>query len=163
MLRFSFEMISFSRVSSPMQTKASEKKTDENIFATPGSSSLPFAPGTKAPLDCSTLKTSEAATKPRMNFGNFSQTIPSDGFWPPAPPRAERYSAMKKATTPINTFWAALMITACWLATSPTIRLDAATPDVVSIVPPIHAPATSSATSGVNRCGRIQWASHGIR
>ena len=55
------------------------------------------------------------------------------------------------------------MITACWLATSPTIMLDAATPDVVSIVPPIHAPATSSATSGANRCGRIRFASHGMR
>ena len=31
---------------------------------------------------------------------------------------------MKKATTPISTFCAALMITACWLATSPTIMLD---------------------------------------
>ena len=70
---------------------------------------------------------------------------------------------MKNATTPISTFCAALMITACWLATSPTIMLDAATPEVVSIVPPIHAPATSSATSGANRCGRIRFASHGMR
>ena len=50
---------------------------------------------------------------------------------------------MKKATTPIRTFCAALMITACWFAISPAIVLDAATPDVVSIVPPIHAPDTS--------------------
>ena len=71
---------------------------------------------------------------------------------------------MKNATTPISTFCAALMMTACWLATSPTIMLDAATPDVVSIVPPIHAPATSCTTCGSSKiCGRIACASHGIR
>ena len=73
-----------------MQTKASEKKTVENILATPGSASLPRASGTKTPPDCSRLKTSEAATKPRINFGNFSHTIPSEGAWPPCPLRAER-------------------------------------------------------------------------
>ena len=70
---------------------------------------------------------------------------------------------MKKATTPISTFCAALMMTACRLAASPIISLEATTPDVVSIVPPIHAPATSCATEGSNRCGRISPASHGMR
>ena len=62
-----------------MQTNASEKKTEENIFATPGSRSLPLAPGTKRPFDWQRLNTSDAATKPMMNLGNFSQTMPSDG------------------------------------------------------------------------------------
>ena len=61
------------------QTKASEKKTVENILATPGSASLPFASAVNRPLLCRMLKTSEAATKPMMNFGNFSHTMPSDG------------------------------------------------------------------------------------
>ena len=43
------------------------------------------------------------------------------------------------------------MMTAWLLAVSPTIMLEAATPDVVSIVPPIHAPATSWATSAGKR------------
>ena len=48
-LRFSFEMISLRRVSSPTQTNASEKKSVENILATPGSASLPRASGVKSP------------------------------------------------------------------------------------------------------------------
>ena len=78
-LRFSFETISFRRVSSPTQTKASEKKTVENILATPGSASLPFTSAVNRPLLCRMLKTSEAATKPMMTFGNFSHTMSSDG------------------------------------------------------------------------------------
>ena len=47
---------------------------------------------------------------------------------------------------------------------TPQTRTDAATPDVVSIVPPIHAPATSCTTCGSSKiCGRIACANHGIR
>ena len=42
-LRFSREMMSFSRVSSPTHTKARLKKSELNILATPGSTSLPLA------------------------------------------------------------------------------------------------------------------------
>lgn len=71
---------------------------------------------------------------------------------------------MKKATTPISTFCAALMMTACRLARSLTIMLEAATPDVVSIVPPIHAPATSCTVSGLSKSsGSSHEASHGMR
>ncbi len=55
------------------------------------------------------------------------------------------------------------MMTACDSASRPTISLDATTPDVVSIVPPIHAPATSCATAGSNSRGRTSPASHGMR
>ena len=89
-MRFSFETMSLRRVSRPMQTKASEKKTVENIFATPGSSSLPLAPNVKRPFDWQRLKTSDAATNPRMNLGNFSHTMPSEGACPPFSPRVER-------------------------------------------------------------------------
>ena len=79
-LRFSRETISLRRVSSPTQTKASEKNTVENILATPGSASLPLASAVKSAVSPgNTLNTSDAATKPMMNFGNFSHTIPSDG------------------------------------------------------------------------------------
>ena len=68
------------------------KKTVETIFATPGSTSFPRASGTKNPPDCNRLKTNEAATNPKINFGNFSQTMPSEGSCRPAPVprRAER-------------------------------------------------------------------------
>jgi len=49
-LRFSRETISLRRVSSPTQTKASEKNTVENILATPGSASLPLASAVKRPF-----------------------------------------------------------------------------------------------------------------
>lgn len=88
---------------------------------------------------------------------------------------------MKKATTPISTFCAALITTACDLAVramspaaagsgaasaihSVASSLAATTPDVVSIVPPSHAPATSCSVCGSSKSsGRIVRASHGMR
>ena len=62
-----------------MQTNANEKNTVENIFAAPVWASFPEAAGTKRPFAEQRLKTSDAKTKPRMNLGNFSHTIPSEG------------------------------------------------------------------------------------
>jgi dolichol-phosphate mannosyltransferase len=50
---------------------------------------------------------------------------------------------MKNATTPISTFCVALTTMAVFCATSPAISDEAPTPEVVSIVPPIHAPIIS--------------------
>ena len=162
-LRFSRETISFIWVSSPTQTNAKLKKTVLNILAIPGSMSFPFSFTRKRSFAWKILNTSEAATKPIINFGNFSQTIPREGELLPFSPRVERYKAIKKATKPIKTFWAPLIITACWFDNSLTIALEAATPLVVSMVPPIQAPATSCITWGSsNRTGRSRWASQGI-
>ena len=74
---FSREIISLSLVSNPMQTNASEKKTVENIFATPLQGKLPSP--MKASVSLQRLNTSDASTKPIMNLGNFSQTMPNEG------------------------------------------------------------------------------------
>ena len=71
-----------------MQTNASEKKSVENILATLASTGFAAA---STPLLCNKLNTSEAATNPKMNLGNFSHTMPSDGaVVPPFSPRDER-------------------------------------------------------------------------
>ena len=88
--RFSREMMSLRRVSSPTQTKARLKKRELKALATPGSMSLPLASGVKAPFIWQMLKTREAATKPMMNFGNFSQTMWREGAVPDFCPRVER-------------------------------------------------------------------------
>ena len=71
---------------------------------------------------------------------------------------------MKKATTPISTFCVALTMIAVLLANSPAISDEAATPLVVSTVPPIQAPMISCCTSGLSvRRGTIIFANHGMR
>ena len=84
-------MISFRRVSNPMQTNASEKKSCENVFAKEVSTSFDLAKsGNTSPL-WHKLNTNDAATKPMMNLGNFSHTIPNEGFYDlPSSPLVER-------------------------------------------------------------------------
>ena len=71
---------------------------------------------------------------------------------------------MKKATTPIRTFCVAFTMMAVLLASSPAMADEAATPLVVSIVPPIQAPAISCCTAGSDATsGTTFAASQGMR
>lgn len=70
---------------------------------------------------------------------------------------------MTKAASPSSTFCDDLTITAVCSAVSPSSAPDATTAPVVSIVPPIQAPATSSTTFGSpSSAGRTSFASHGM-
>lgn len=89
--RFSREMISLRRVSMPMQTNDNEKKKVEKFFASDVSIILPLALSVSMSLLCNMLKIAEASTKPRINFGNLSHTMPNEGRdVVPLPLRVER-------------------------------------------------------------------------
>ena len=89
----------------------------------------------------------DAATKPSTNFGKRSQNWPSVGRASSAAcvrPCSAKYAVSAIATTPINAFWVVLTMVAICSASSPAIAPAAVTAAVVSMLPPIHAPATAS-------------------
>ena len=90
-------------------------------------------------------KTSEAATKPRMNLGNRRQISPAPGRGPPASAstRVTQNTATRKATRPIRLFWIIFTMAAICSAWLPSRAPAATTAPVASTVPPIQAAPTT--------------------
>jgi len=87
--------------------------------------------------------TIEAIINPTTNFGNLNHISMRLGFSPAACPLNVNQIARKKAAKPMSTFCAIFTTTATAMAASPAIAPAATTAPVVSIVPPIQAPATA--------------------
>lgn len=89
----------------------------------------------------------DAAMKPRTNLGKRSQNCPMVGRASLELRRSTlsaKYAVNAIATTPISAFCVVFTMVAICRASSPAIAPEAATAAVVSMLPPIQAPATAS-------------------
>ena len=125
-------------VSRPMETKASAKKTLRRLVSA-GFMAVTSAPGTTKE------NSSDAAMKPRTNFGKRAQMTPALALrcWPGAA-LVLHQTESRKAARPIRTFCENLTIVPIFVAVSPISSPAATTEPVVSSVPPSQAPATMS-------------------
>src|SRR6478735_9905977 len=101
----------------------------------------------------------DAATKPSTNLGKRSQKWAKVGRASSLLLRSTfsaKYAVNAMATKPMRAFWVVLTIVAMASASLPASEPAAVTAAVVSMLPPIHAPATASGSPNT-------LASHGNR